>query len=57
MLDFKKDIADAIAKLDFLNDPQAYEKREALKSFDISCDALIVFAERHAALAGELAAK
>ncbi len=57
MLDFKQDIADGIAKLDFLNDPQAYEKREALKSFDISCDALIVFAERHATLARELAAK
>jgi len=57
MLDFKKDIADAIARLDFLNDPKAYEKREALKSFDISCDALILFAGRHAALARELAAK
>ncbi len=57
MLDFKEDIADAIARLDFLNDPEAYEKRETLKSFDISCDALIVFAERHAALARELAAK
>lgn len=57
MLDFKRDIAAAIAQLDFLNDPQAYEKREALKSFDISCDALILFAERHAALARELAAK
>jgi len=57
MLDFKKDIADAIARLDFLNDPEAYEKREALKSFDISCDALILFAGRHAALARELAAK
>ena len=57
MLDFKKDIAEAMAKLDFLNDPQALDKREALKSFDISCDALILFAERHAALARELAAK
>ncbi len=57
MLDFKKDIAAAIAALDFLNDPEAYEKREALKSFDISCDALILFAERHAALALELAAR
>ena len=47
----------AIAKLDFLNDPEAYEKRETLKSFDISCDAVILFAERHAALARELAAK
>jgi formate C-acetyltransferase len=57
MLDFKKDIADAMARLDFLNDPDAYEKRESLKSFDISCDALIIFAGRHAALARELAAQ
>ncbi|HWH69568.1 MAG TPA: pyruvate formate lyase family protein, partial [Candidatus Sulfotelmatobacter sp.] len=57
MLDFKRDIAQAIARLDFLKDPEAYEKREALKSFDISCDALIEFAERHAALARELAEK
>lgn len=40
MLDFKRDIADAIAKLDFLNDPATYEKRETLKSFAISCDAV-----------------
>ena len=57
MLDFKKDIAEAITQLDFLNDPLALDKREALKSFDISCDALIVFAGRHAARARELAAK
>ena len=39
MLDFKADIRRAVASLDFLNDAEAYEKREALKSFDISCDA------------------
>ncbi len=55
MLDFKNDIAAATAKLDFFNDPQALDKREALKSFDISCDALVLFAERHATLARELA--
>ena len=55
MLDFKADIARAIASLDFLNDPQAYEKREALKSFDIACDAVLLFAERHATLARERA--
>src|SRR5512139_1125065 len=48
MLDFKRDIAEAVARLDFLNDPAAYARREALKSFDIACDAVIVFAERHA---------
>jgi formate C-acetyltransferase len=57
MLDFKADIAAARARLDFLNDPQALDQREALLAFDISCDAVIVFAERHAALARELAAK
>ena len=55
MLDFKRDIAQAIDRLDFLNDPAAYQKRETLKSFDLSCDALIVFAERHAALAQQMA--
>jgi formate C-acetyltransferase len=55
LLDFKNDIAQAVAKLDFLTAPEAYAKRETLKSFDISCDALIVFAERHAALAREQA--
>ncbi len=55
MLDFKKDIAGAIARLDFLKDAEAFKKREALKSFDISCDALIVFAERHAAQARQMA--
>jgi formate C-acetyltransferase len=57
MQDFKCDIATAVAKLDFLNDPLAFDKRETLRSFDIACDAVIVFAERHAALARELAAK
>lgn len=57
MYDFKRDIANAIAVLDFTNDPLAYDKREALKSFDTACDAVIVFAERHAALARFLSAK
>ncbi len=51
MLDFKAEIVTAIAALDFLNDPEATDKLEALKSMDISCDAVIVFAERHADLA------
>ena len=57
MLDFKNDISTATARLDFLNDAEALDKREALKSFTISCDGLILFAERHAALARELAGK
>ena len=55
MLDFKADIARAASSLDFLADPEAYEKRETLKSFDIACDGVIAFAAGHAALARDLA--
>ena len=55
MLDFKKEIQLQIQKLDFLNDPEATEKLEELKAMDISCDAAIVFAERHADLADKMA--
>ncbi len=57
MLDFKKEINDHIQRLDFLNDPEATDKLEQLKAMDISCDAAIVFAERHAVLAEKMAAK
>ncbi len=56
MLDFKKQIASEIEALDFLNDPEATDKFEELKAMDVSCDAVIVFAERHADLAEERAA-
>jgi formate C-acetyltransferase len=56
MLDFKKQIAAEIAALDFINDPEATDKAEELKAMDISCDAAIVFAERHAGLAEQMAA-
>ena len=57
MLDFKDDIAERLAGLDYLNDPEATEKAETLKAMDIACDAAIMFAERHADLAEQLAAK
>jgi len=56
LIDFKREIAQAIGDLDFIGDPDAYEKREQLQAMDISCDALILFAERHAKLAEEMAA-
>lgn len=55
MLDFKADIAREIENLDFINDPRAFDKYEQLKAMDIACDALILFAKRHADLALELA--
>lgn len=57
MLDFKREIAESKAKLDYLNDPHATEKFEELTAMDISCDAAILFAERHAALAEKMASE
>ena len=56
MLDFKKDIEAALASLDFMNDPAAYDRQEELRAMAISADAIIAFARRHAAKARELAA-
>uniref|UniRef100_UPI003216CC3A trans-4-hydroxy-L-proline dehydratase n=1 Tax=uncultured Draconibacterium sp. TaxID=1573823 RepID=UPI003216CC3A len=56
MLDYKREINDHINRLDFLNDPEATDKLEELKAMDISCDAAIVFAGRHADLAEKMAA-
>ncbi|HCD71285.1 MAG TPA: formate C-acetyltransferase/glycerol dehydratase family glycyl radical enzyme, partial [Thermovirga lienii] len=53
--DFKKEIDESIASLDFLNDPEATKKREQLKGMRIACDAVILFAERHADLAEKMA--
>lgn len=47
-LDLKKEITDAVAALDFRNDPQAYERAEELKAMEIACDAIIMYAGRHA---------
>jgi pyruvate formate-lyase/glycerol dehydratase family glycyl radical enzyme len=57
MLDFKREIAENMAALDYLNDPDATDKAEQWKAMDISCDAVIVFAERHADLAEKMAAE
>lgn len=56
MLDFKKDIHNAMEALDYLHDPEAFAKSEQLKAMDVSCDAVILFARRHADLADSMAA-
>ena len=48
LLDTKALIAEAISKLDFINDPEATDKQQELQAMDISCDAAILFAEHHA---------
>jgi formate C-acetyltransferase len=55
MLDFKADIAKSLDRLDYLNDARAADKAEELKAMDICCDAVVIFAERHAALAEKMA--
>jgi formate C-acetyltransferase len=49
--DFQADIATSMAAQDPARDPEALDKREQLTAMSIACDALIAFAERHAALA------
>ena len=57
LLDCKALIAKTIAVLDFINDPEATDKQQELQAMDISCDAAILFAERHADLAEKMAAE
>ncbi|MBN2611744.1 MAG: glycyl radical protein [Bacteroidales bacterium] len=57
MLDIIYDLHEAIEKLDFYNDTQAFEKREELKAMEIAANALIMFADRHAEKLDELADK
>jgi len=56
-LDLKREIADAVASLDFRNDPQAYDRHEELKALEIACDAIIMYAGRHADALEALAAE
>jgi len=44
----KNEIKEAIEALDFFNDNYASEKLEELKAMDIACDAIIMYANRHA---------
>jgi trans-4-hydroxy-L-proline dehydratase len=53
----KEEIGRAASALDFFSDTDAFEKMEELKAMDIACDAIIMYANRHAIelekLAGE----
>lgn len=47
-LQLKDEIRDSLSLLDFYNDTLAFEKQEELKAMDIACDAIIMYAGRHA---------
>jgi pyruvate formate-lyase/glycerol dehydratase family glycyl radical enzyme len=55
LLDFKEEIEERIARLDFAVDRDATAKREQLRAMAIACGAAILFAERHADLAERMA--
>ena len=57
LLDVKKRISERLAQLDFIYDPEATDKQQELEAMAISCDAAILFAERHAELAEQMADK
>lgn len=57
LLDVKELIASTIQQLDYINDPEATDKQQELEAMSISCDAAILFAQRHATLADEMADK
>ncbi|MFY9943782.1 MAG: pyruvate formate lyase family protein, partial [Desulfobacterales bacterium] len=54
--DLRAEIDAAIQNLDFLNDPEALDKREQLQAMAICAEALIAFARRHAEALDALAA-
>lgn len=56
-LDIKKKIRKRRKKLDFYNDPEAYDNDQELQAMEICCDAIINFALRHAERAKKLARK
>ncbi|MDD4114935.1 MAG: glycyl radical protein [Massilibacteroides sp.] len=55
LFDLKERIAGELSKLDFMNDVEATDKQEELIAMSISCDAAILFAQRHADMADEMA--
>ncbi len=48
LLDLKKEIAESMANLDMVNDPEGLDKKDELRAMDIVCDAMIKYANRHA---------
>jgi len=57
LLDVKARIEAKIKSLDYIYDPEATDKQQELEAMAISCNAAILFAERHAELAEKMAAQ
>lgn len=57
LLDFQDDIRDSLRKLDYLNDPEAYDKEQELKGMSLAIDAVLTLARRYSEKCDELAAQ
>ncbi len=55
MKDYRRRIQTHIDRLDYLNDPEASDKFEELSAMELACEAAIIFANRHADHAEQLA--
>jgi len=56
-LQIREEIRESISKLDFYKDFEAFDKAEELRAMDIACEAIIMYAERHAEELDRLAAE
>ncbi len=56
-LDFKEEIEASLASLDHVHDLEVYEKKVQLEAMSIACDAMVLYGQRYAAYARELAAE
>jgi len=54
-LDYQNDIKEALAKIDYMNDPEAIDKRNQLNAMSICCDAIMILGKRYADLARKMA--
>lgn len=56
LLDFQDDIRQSLRQLNYLNDPQAYDKEQELKAMSIAIDAVLILSKRYADKCEALAA-
>ncbi len=54
-LDFKREIEEAISKLDFHSDDEALDKKHQLEAMGIACDAIMILGKRYTEKAREMA--
>lgn len=57
LLDLKEQIKTALDNLDLLDDREAVDKRDELRAMDIVCDAMMLYARRHAEKLEKMAAE